>query len=498
MKKNKPILRRAQVLIITVFLLLMGNTAFAQDIQVLNIPDSQGSSGPANGYRSDITTIGYGYHLSATRADNPGGFGGSMARAKSKLTNTANFGPGGITNRRLVITDAFGLKGSITDISQLNSYDIIYIGAYLNNSGSAFTAAEINILLNWSKQQGKVLMLQEQSDYNPISTTMGYGITSNSTYPNTTAFPADNYLNTKLFSGVFGNAGAISQGGSAQGYFSSGCTGVPIAGNSAGFATILLNQEYRDILVADTDFFTRLQYSAGSMYGDISAGNGINNDTDRVWANLWAWAVNEVVNQVAPNTTQVVGGEAYSDELPLCNGATSITVKLRNHNAAIRNWETSTNNGSTWTTIASTSSSITYSNPVAGQQFRAVVGNPGCTTTSSSAVVTVFNVGAPTVTSSLSNVCPATTVNLDSAHTGTKPSGTNLVWFTNSTHSGTALTATQVANAGAGTYYAYYQSTSNTNCYSTASNAVTVTISSCATCNAGTSQVPLTGNTLSN
>jgi len=235
-------------------------------------------------------------------------------------------------------------------------------------------------------------------------------------------------------------------------------------------------------LVADTGYFAYLL--DGSTY--MSSGSGISTNADKVWANLWAWAVNEVVNQVAPSAFITKAGEAYSDDLPICPGS-SINVKLRNNNAAIRNWETSTDNGASWTSIASTANSITYANPVANQQFRAVVGNPGCTVSSSAVVVTVFNASAPTVTSSLANVCPANTVNLDSAHTGTKPAGTNLVWFTNNTHSGTALTAAQVANAGAGTYYAFYQSTSNTNCYSSASNAVTVTIDSCVVCNAGNS-----------
>jgi hypothetical protein len=95
---------------------------------------------------------------------------------------------------------------------------------------------------------------------------------------------------------------------------------------------------------------------------------------------------------------------------------------------------------------------------------------------------------APTVNSNLTNVCPATTVNLTTAQTSTAPSGTQIVWYTNNVHSGAPLTATQVANAGAGTYYAFYQSTSNASCYSAASNPVSVTINSCVICNAGTAE----------
>ncbi len=78
----------------------------------------------------------------------------------------------------------------------------------------------------------------------------------------------------------------------------------------------------------------------------------------------------------------------------------------------------------------------------------------------------------------ISNSCPSTTVNLNEAHTGSIPSGSVLRWFTNSTHSGTALTSSQVLNAGAGTYYAFYYESTN-NCYSSPSDAVTVSINTC-------------------
>ncbi|MDP9955958.1 hypothetical protein J2X97_001595 [Epilithonimonas hungarica] len=92
---------------------------------------------------------------------------------------------------------------------------------------------------------------------------------------------------------------------------------------------------------------------------------------------------------------------------------------------------------------------------------------------SNSVVVTNPTITAPSV-QNLSYSCPANYVNLNTAHTGTIPSGTSLVWFTNSTHTGTALTGTQITQAGAGTYYAFYYS-STSGCYSPASNSVVVT-----------------------
>ncbi|HCM35929.1 DUF11 domain-containing protein [Chryseobacterium sp.] len=93
----------------------------------------------------------------------------------------------------------------------------------------------------------------------------------------------------------------------------------------------------------------------------------------------------------------------------------------------------------------------------------------------------VCNAGttAPAV-QNLSNVCPATTIDLTNAHTGTVPAGAALAWFTNNAHTGTALSGTQITQAGAGTYYAFYYDSVNA-CYSPASTPVTVTISVCPT-----------------
>lgn len=80
---------------------------------------------------------------------------------------------------------------------------------------------------------------------------------------------------------------------------------------------------------------------------------------------------------------------------------------------------------------------------------------------------------APSV-KSLNYSCPATSVNLATAHTGTIPSGSTLVWYPNSTHTGTALTASEIANAVVGTYYAFYYDNTN-NCYSPVSSPVVIT-----------------------
>jgi len=78
----------------------------------------------------------------------------------------------------------------------------------------------------------------------------------------------------------------------------------------------------------------------------------------------------------------------------------------------------------------------------------------------------------------LSNICNATTADLDGLHTGSIPTDASLVWSTdNDASDGLASTESSPTNTS-GTYYAYYYHASD-DCYSPASSAVTVTILEC-------------------
>ena len=349
--------------------ILLGFCAFtfAQTIQVLNIPDTNRAN-----FASNI-----GYHLNGTSTSNGTG---NMINAKAKLISSANFGSGGTIPHAINIVDGFANVGSITSVSTLNGYDVIYIGTYARSSGASFTANELSYLLQWSKQPGKVLMLQEQSLFSPVSTQMGYSIINGSNTDPTRAISNDVTMGVKMFSGVFGTVSSdgINQRGTSQGYFSGDCTGIPIARNANGKSTVIFNIEYRDVLIADTDYFTELTYAPPYGGTSMSTGSGISTNADKAWANLWAWAVSEVVNKVNPGTPTATG-EVYTNQtLPLCTGDAAV-LSLRNYNTPIIRWQTSTNGGTSWTNIASTNSTIVYPNPQNNQRFRAVLGNtPEC------------------------------------------------------------------------------------------------------------------------
>lgn len=86
---------------------------------------------------------------------------------------------------------------------------------------------------------------------------------------------------------------------------------------------------------------------------------------------------------------------------------------------------------------------------------------------------------APTLSGNvLSNVCPTTTVNLNSLVTNIPPmsADSTVRWFTNNGATGTPYATP--TTAGAGTYYAFFYDTVDS-CYGPASGAVTVTINSC-------------------
>lgn len=79
---------------------------------------------------------------------------------------------------------------------------------------------------------------------------------------------------------------------------------------------------------------------------------------------------------------------------------------------------------------------------------------------------------SPSISSASVNFsCPANSYNLNTLHTGTIPSGSTLVWFTNATHTGTAYATPTAAQPG--TYFAFYYNSAS-NCYSIASPKISV------------------------
>ncbi len=268
---------RVFVLFITI-LFINFKEGFAQTIEVASIDQS----------RFDVNSTNYdsGCTLNGTRMIN-----GSLP----KLTNPAHFGPTGKVPYKLNFTHTFSNSGSITEAS-LAPFQILFVGA---DGGRAFpfTLAEKEAIKKWSMQPGKVVIIAEQPFSFQLTNYYGYLLTNGNKNP-CTAGAGDN--TTKLFSGVFGNNTEISQGGDSQGYFVVDCFSTVVAKDANNRPTIIFHTETRDVLLGDTDFFTKV--------GSLTNGQDINNSADRAWVNLWAWAVNEVINpgnSIQPVTTTV-------------------------------------------------------------------------------------------------------------------------------------------------------------------------------------------------
>ena len=142
-------------------------------------------------------------------------------------------------------------------------------------------------------------------------------------------------------------------------------------------------------------------------------------------------------------------------------------------------WYSNTTNSTTGGTLISGATSSSYNPPTSSagtKYYYVVVSDSYCEGKSTSAVVSVNvnSVGsgsaAPTV-QNLSYSCPNSFVNLNTAHIGTIPTGASLVWFNNNTHTGSALNGTEITQAIAGTYYAFYYNNTG-GCYSSPAQVV--------------------------
>ena len=89
---------------------------------------------------------------------------------------------------------------------------------------------------------------------------------------------------------------------------------------------------------------------------------------------------------------QVSVGGTISGSTTVCGGANSGTLNLFGYVGSVQSWESSTDGGVTWTTIANTTAAENYLNLVATTVYRAIVASGVCSNdTSLTATVTVDN-----------------------------------------------------------------------------------------------------------
>lgn len=471
---NQYIFGRARLFINTAFLLLVSNTAFAQNItnpgfeirtacptHLGQIDLATGWSQPTGGtcdYFNTCGTQGVIFHTLTVTPHNGAGFAGGLAEYggigdyKEYITNTLS-APliAGVT-----YTISFYIAQHVdTDIN----YSMIPIAerGYLGLCFSTTAPTQANTTGSGSGG-GSI-----KNDFAPTGRTYipanhPYYTSSNTWLPVTLKYTATGgewYMTFGQF-----RPGNTSNGAS-QNYFYIDDFSETVAPN----ATLTKSVSPSSISSGGTATYTFTV--ANTTSGNI-AHTGLS-FTDALPSGLRIAATpNVVVTGLTGGTVSASAGGtsvAASGYSIAANTTATITVNVTNASGQL--------NASCGSNPAAFTNSATNISNLSANLTNSVI--PVCLV-----VTAACNAGtvAPAV-QNRSNICPATTVNLDLAHTGTIPSGTNLVWFNNNLHSGTALTAAQIANAGAGTYYAFYQSTTVANCFSPASNAVTVTINSC-------------------
>lgn len=97
---------------------------------------------------------------------------------------------------------------------------------------------------------------------------------------------------------------------------------------------------------------------------------------------------------ITVNTPTIPGTTATANPTLVCSGTNTGTITLSGNTGAVLNWQSSTDGGATWTDIANTTSTLTYTNITVSAQYRAVVKNGQCTTEFSTA--TAITVTPPT------------------------------------------------------------------------------------------------------
>ncbi|QEC66767.1 T9SS type A sorting domain-containing protein [Panacibacter ginsenosidivorans] len=84
-------------------------------------------------------------------------------------------------------------------------------------------------------------------------------------------------------------------------------------------------------------------------------------------------------------------GGAVSGTATVCSGSNSGTLTLSGQTGNVVRWESSVNSGTTWTTIANTTTSQSYTNLTQTTQYRAIVQSGVCSIANSSSVIITVN-----------------------------------------------------------------------------------------------------------
>jgi len=222
---------------------------------------------------------------------------------RQKLDNSDNFGTNGTVSCPI---DLVPLSKDINvNYLEEQNCDIIFTGNFtldtinlqVNTEVTSIPEYTLQQIKNWSEKCETNLVITSQAEAN----LWGYSIQNRNENPN---FSIGNELGDFIFDGPFGKVETFSQGGTYQGIITdgpaSGYTSLAVDNN--GLPTLVIDNATNDIILGDIGIF------CGGGAGAISLGPNINNDNDRLTANVFA-----LVCQLAGAITETI-------EVHLCPG----------------------------------------------------------------------------------------------------------------------------------------------------------------------------------
>ncbi|WP_118951449.1 Ig-like domain-containing protein [Taibaiella helva] len=207
--------------------------------------------------------------------------------------------------------------------------------------------------------------------------------------------------------------------------------------------------------------------------------------------------------KTATHTITITSSGTVSGTVPVCSGSNG-TLTLSGTTASVVRWESSTDNGATWSTVTPnvTTTTLNYTNLMITTSFRAVVSGGGCTEAMSSPL-TIIVTQRPVVANQAYTICASGSFSF--APVGV-PTGTTFTWsapaisgsVTGATAGSNQASVNQtLTNSGTATGTATYTVTpTNAGCTGNPFT-ITVTVTPTLSATAGNPAVLCTGGTFS-
>ncbi|WP_037360402.1 gliding motility-associated C-terminal domain-containing protein [Asinibacterium sp. OR53] len=289
--------------------------------------------------------------------------------------------------------------------------------------------------LTLSGYTGSILNWQSSTD----------GGTTWTNIANTTNTYTYNNLTTSTFFRAVVQSGACSTASSPSVAIT--VTPASSSGNLAANATVCAASNSGTLnLTGYTGTVTRWESSTdnGATWASI-----VNTTSSYSYANITATTLYRAVTQsgncgivnsnnvtITVNPQTVAGTLAASNTV--CATANTGTLTLSGYTGTILNWQSSTDNGTTWTNIANTTANYTYNNLTATTLFKAQVQSGVCNTISSNAVtitvmqpVTAASAGPNQALCNVTSTTMAANAPTSGTGTWTQVSGPTTASFTN-------------------------------------------------------------------